>query len=114
MSLKKQFSKTKDTCKVNFSLPEQAVTDGKKVTLVGDFNSWDQLLGIPMNLKGGQYVASVDLPVGIEFQFRYLIDDHIWENDWAADKYVKTPFGIENSVVSTVKNETVKQKRGAK
>ena len=103
MSLKKQFFKTKDTCKVKFSLPEEAVVGAKKVTIVGDFNSWDQTLGIPMKLKGGQYMASVDLPVGIEFQFRYLIDDKIWENDWAADKYVKTPLGVENSVVSTVK-----------
>lgn len=103
MSLKKQFFKTKDVCKVNFSLPEEAVKGAKKVTIVGDFNRWDQTLGIPMKLKEGQYVASIDLPVGIEFQFRYLIDDNIWENDWAADKYVRTPLGVENSVVSTVK-----------
>jgi len=43
---------------------------------------------------------TLDLKIGKAYQFRYLIDDTIWENDWAADQYVLNPFGnSENSMV---------------
>ena len=38
--LKKQFLKTKEVCKVTFSLPE--AVQGETVFLVGDFNNWDE------------------------------------------------------------------------
>jgi hypothetical protein len=51
-------------------------------------------------LKNGGFTATLDLELGQEYQFRYLLDDKIWETDFAADKYVPTPFGnSENSVI---------------
>ena len=51
-------------------------------------------------LKNGGFVATLDLDPGHEYEYRYLLDGKVWENDWQADKYVPTQFGdTENSVV---------------
>jgi 1,4-alpha-glucan branching enzyme len=104
MSLKKKFIKSKQACKVTFHLPKAAVGDAKEVVVLGDFNEWDKTNAVPMKMNKNGYAATVDLPVGAEYQFRYLLDGNIWENDWQADKYVATPFGEDNSVVSTFPN----------
>ena len=52
--------------------------------------------------KDGIFKAVVELEAGKEFQFRYLVDGQLWINDNAADKYIPTPFGVENSVVVTL------------
>lgn len=103
MSLKKRFFKTKDTCKVTFLLPQEAAEGAKKVQLLGDFNNWNSGEALSMKLKKGEYSATLDLEVGKEYQFKYLIDNASWENDWAADDYVVSSIGAENSVVQTYK-----------
>ncbi len=53
-------------------------------------------------LENGDYIIKLDLETGREYQFRYLIDELKWENDWNADKYVKSSYGnFDNSVVLT-------------
>lgn len=98
----KKFLKSKPVCKATFSLPAEAVQGAKKVVLVGDFNDWDTATGIKMKKQKNVFKTTVELETGKEYEFRYLLDGETWENDWAADKYVATPFGVENSVVSTL------------
>jgi 1,4-alpha-glucan branching enzyme len=100
MSLSKRYLKTKDVCKVTFKLPRDAAPSAKRVHLVGDFNAWDAQATPMKKLKNGEYSATLDLTAGRRYQFRYLIDDRAWENDWHADEYVPTPYGNgDNSVV---------------
>lgn len=47
----------------------------------------------------GSFTATVRLPGGRRYRFRYVLDDGRWENDWAADGYVTNEFGGEDSVV---------------
>lgn len=101
MSLQKEFLKSKQACKVTFILPANVAKGAKAIKVLGDFNNWEKDKGIPMKAKNGTYSAKVELETGKEYQFRYLIDNEKWENDWEADKYVPTPFGVENSVVET-------------
>ena len=101
MSIQKQFVKSKKLWKVTFHLPVAAAPDAAEVAILGDFNNWEFDRGIPMKFKNGVYAATVDLEPGKEYQFRYLIDNEFWENDWEADKYVPGPYGTENSVVVT-------------
>ena len=99
MSINKKFLKSKPVCKVTFKLPKKMVNNAKEVAIVGEFNEWDEQ-GVPMkSLKTGGFSTTIELEKGREYQFRYLIDGEKWENDDAADKYVPTPFGTENSVV---------------
>lgn len=101
--LKKSFSKTKPVCKVTFSLPFEAVQGGADVRVLGDFNSWSWSNGFRMKAAKGEFSTEVELETGREYQFRYLVDNHLWENDWKADNYVQSPFdGIANSVLSLV------------
>ena len=101
MSFKKQYLKSKPICKVTFKLSKEEAQCADKVFLVGDFNDW-QKQALPMKrLKNGGYSASLDLPTDKEYQFRYLLDNEKWENDWAADAYVPSPMSFEdNSVIA--------------
>jgi 1,4-alpha-glucan branching enzyme len=97
---KKRYSKTKPVCKVTFVLPVLAAPSAEIVCLVGEFNNWSITQHPMKRLKNGDFSISIDLETGREYQFRYLIDDCRWENDWNADKYVATMYGdSENSVV---------------
>jgi hypothetical protein len=50
--------------------------------------------------RDGSFSVILDLNLGREYQYRYLIDGANWENDTEADKYVPSPFGdSENSVI---------------
>ena len=102
MSLKKTFSADGKKCTVVFNVNVNAAAGAEKVTLVGDFNSWDET-SIPMK-KGpdGSFSVKKQLDTNKEFQFRYLLDGKAWINDWKADKYVRSEFANDdNSVVDT-------------
>jgi 1,4-alpha-glucan branching enzyme len=99
MSLKKQYLKSKAVCKVTFTLSKEAAGAAKSAHVVGDFNEWN-IKATPMKkLKNGTLTATVTLQRGREYQFRYLLDGVVWENDWNADGYVENSFGSDNSVV---------------
>lgn len=100
MAVAKQFLKSKPIAKVTFELPAGAVDGAKQVALAGEFNNWDATSHLMKKQKDGSYKAIVELPVGGEYQYRYVLDGAKWENDWAADKYVASGVaGEENSVV---------------
>ena len=100
MSLKKQYSKDKKICKVTFYVPRKASMGALTVNLVGDFNNWSAMDNPMRKLKSGDFTLTLDLKAGKEYQFRYLMDEKIWENDWEADKYVRSEYGYcDNSVV---------------
>jgi 1,4-alpha-glucan branching enzyme len=96
MLKKRRFAKDK-VVKVTFSLPPECASDSVRV--VGEFNDW---AGTCLNRqKDGSWKATVTLPPGREYEFRYLIDDERWLNDPSADRYVRNPFGEDNSIVAT-------------
>ena len=98
MAISKTYSKSKPVCKVTFEVSAETVNGAKSVSLLGDFNEWN-----PTALKkqkDGNFKASVELEKGKEFAFRYLVDNDVWINDEAADKYVASGVSFEeNSVV---------------
>jgi 1,4-alpha-glucan branching enzyme len=98
--IKKQYLKSGNVCKVTFRLSGLAARDANNASIVGDFNNWSIYAHPMRKLKSGDFTATLELETGNEYQFRYLIDESRWENDWNADKYVKSPFGdSDNSVV---------------
>ena len=100
--IKKSFLKSRPVCKTTFSVPTEAV-EGTQIGLVGEFNNWNVAAPIKMTKKkNGIFSATVELPVGKNVEFRYLVDGETWLNDESADAYVPTPFGSDNSVVNTM------------
>ena len=102
MSLKKSFSKDKQTCKVTFTVSKEAAQGAKTINLAGDFNSWSSTITPLKKEQDGSFSVKLELDVNREYQFRYLLDNTKWENDWNADKYVPAPYSnADNSVVET-------------
>jgi 1,4-alpha-glucan branching enzyme len=100
MAVAKQFLKSKPIAKVTFELSAEAVNGAKTVAVVGEFNNWDATAQVLKKQKDGSYKTTVELPVGNEYQFRYVLDGSKWENDSAADKYVASGVSEEqNSVI---------------
>lgn len=100
MSIKKQLKKNSAVCKVTFQCHEGKVVSAKDIHLVGDFNSWDTKATPMKKQRDGSFSVTLDLDLGKEYQYRYLIDGANWENDSDADKYIPSPFGdSENSVL---------------
>ena len=91
---------SKGSCKVTFSHPVSAVSGAKAVQVLGDFNNWD--MNDASKMKKGKDVFStvIEITAGKTYEFRYLIDNSDWDNDYAADGYVPSPYpGINNSVL---------------
>ena len=100
MSIQKEYLKKKPLCKVTFCLPAERMENANSVHVVGEFNGWDPSATPMKRGKAGGFKATLNLEPGREYQFRYLVDESVWENDWEADKYVPNPFGnSENCVV---------------
>ena len=103
MSITKTFLPDKGICKVVFTLPEVVGDHAKKVAIVGDFNSWNPDQNLMRADKHGHFNCTLELPVGKLYEFRYLIDDIHWVNEWDADAYAPTPYAeVYNMIISCV------------
>jgi 1,4-alpha-glucan branching enzyme len=100
MSVSKRYLKTKPVSKVTFMLPNEIADGAATASLVGDFNGWNPEATRMRRLKTGEFKVTVDLEIGREYQYRYLLDDGRWTNDDDADRYVPAGVpGAENGVV---------------
>jgi 1,4-alpha-glucan branching enzyme len=100
MSIKKRYLKSRPMCKVTFRLDSESAQGAQHVAIVGEFNDWDIAANPMKGLKSGEFTTTLELEVGREYQFRYLIDRKNWQNDGQADKYTYSAYAnCENSVV---------------
>jgi len=102
MSIKKQLLKSKPECKVTFAVDKKTIGQARQVTLVGDFNGWDQKNMPFTKLKNGSFKTAINLAIGKEYQFRYLIDGKNWINETDADKFVPSGVSNEENAVITL------------
>ncbi|MGC4233906.1 MAG: glycoside hydrolase family 13 [Niabella sp.] len=88
--------------KITFTLPAEALGTATEAFLLGDFNEWNLDKGISLSVQpDGSLAASVDLEPGKTYEYRFLLNNGTWINDWAAEQYAHNPvFGVENSVIS--------------
>ncbi|MGD9930967.1 MAG: isoamylase early set domain-containing protein [Mangrovibacterium sp.] len=100
MSIKKQYLKTNGTCKVTFKLKED-IGNVERVQIPGEFNNWDLNCEPMKKLKSGGFSQTLNLETGKSYQFRYLINGSVWENEPEADQFVPNGIspGEENSVI---------------
>lgn len=100
--IRKQFVKSRQVYKVTFTLPKEEWPQGvdvNSVHLVGDFNDWSRT-ATPMEANSkGIFRTVLDLAPGENYQFKYLINNELWANEWLADAYHPNEFGEENSVI---------------
>jgi 1,4-alpha-glucan branching enzyme len=73
---------------VTFELP--ASVAATTAVICGEFNDWSPAAH-PLRRGGdGRLQATVELPAGRAWRFRYLLDGERWEIDWAPDPKVRT------------------------
>jgi 1,4-alpha-glucan branching enzyme len=100
MSTVKTCARNQASCKVKFTLNREAGGTKKTAFLVGDFNGWDKQATPMKKMNDGSFTVTVTLQKGKKYQYRYLLDGTVWENDWKADAYVPNQIGGgDNSVV---------------
>ena len=106
--LKKKYIKSRKVCRVTFELPAAQLPEGveaNSVHLAGDFNDWD-LTATPMKLNRKKiYRVVLDLTPGQSYQFRYVLNQDRWINDWEADDYVANSIGEDNCVVRALEGD---------
>ncbi|MCI5148730.1 MAG: glycoside hydrolase [Candidatus Electrothrix sp. MAN1_4] len=93
----KHYTKTRKKCRVTFKYPNQEHADS--AMLAGDFNDWSTTSTPMKKLKDESFSVTISLQAGRTYTFRYVLDKHIWVNDWEADHYVANEHGESNSVV---------------
>jgi 1,4-alpha-glucan branching enzyme len=99
MSIRKVYMPEKGICRIIFRLTDTLVDHPKEVALLGDFNNWNPNKDKMQKSENGFFEKAIELPLGRDYQCRYLIDNRYWENDWQADAYIPTPVGEENNMV---------------
>ncbi len=94
--LQKTYFKTKDYCKVKFSLQNETA---EAVEILGLNSDWNNSI-IMSKKKDGTFSADVNLPKDSKHEFKYLVDNTLWMNEPEADGEVSNVFGGNNSVVA--------------
>jgi hypothetical protein len=85
-----------------FMLPAQALKGANGAVVLGDFNNWTPSKEFELNKqKDGSFKTVIALEEGKTFQYRFLLDNGVWENDYNAQNYVPASgLYVENSVIT--------------
>ncbi len=95
--------------KITFTLPAEVVANASSGLLLGDFNNWDDTKASDLKKqKDGSMKATLALEEGRTYQYRYLLDDGRWVNDYSAETYAHVSgFGVDNCVITVPAKEAV-------
>jgi len=87
----------KGKARVTFTVDPQV--GAQAAAVCGEWNDWSAGADVMHRDAQGGFSVTVDLDPGRAYRFRYLLDGQRWDNDWAADAYVRNDFGGDDSVV---------------
>ncbi len=87
----------KNKARVTFTVDPRA--GAQAAAVCGEWNEWSADADVMHRDAEGGFSVTVDLPAGRAYRFRYLLDGQQWDNDWAADAYVRNDFGGDDSDV---------------
>jgi len=93
--VKKTYFKTKDYCKVKFSVePENAETVG----VYGLNGDWENAV-ILKKKKDGSFSGEVNLPKNSTHEFKYRVNESEWLDEPQADEHKPNEYGGTNNVI---------------
>ena len=110
---------------ITFTLPAANIIGASECVLLGEFNNWNLEEGVYLKKQSdGSMAAEVELTVGEDYQYRYLLSNGRWVND-DAEKITSEMLGypVVNCIVRVpaitanekiVNPKTVKTKTAAK
>ncbi len=88
---------TKGKARVTFTVDPRV--GAQAAAVCGEWNGWSADADVMQRDAEGGFSVTVDLDAGRAYRFRYLLDGQRWDNDWAADAYLRNDFGGDDSVV---------------
>ena len=93
--------------KIQFTLPAEVAANANSALLLGDFNNWDNTKAPSLKKqKDGSLKATITLEGGKSYQYRYLLDDGRWVNDYTAENYVHVSgYHVDNCVITVPADE---------
>ena len=102
MGIKKQYVKNKPKCNVTFRYGAPQPIKAETVKILGDFNRWSKDCEPMKKLENGEFTQTIEFDSEKEYQFRYLLDDKLWDDEFEVDNYVSNGLGCNefNSVIS--------------
>ena len=93
--VQKTYFKTKEYCKVKFSVkPEAAET----VEILGLNSDWENSI-IMSKKKDGTFSCELSLPKNTQHEFKYRVNATEWLDEPEADSLQPNVFGGHNSVI---------------
>lgn len=90
------------TTKVSFRLAAEFVANASEGILLGDFNNWNPEEGVQLQKnEDGSMAAEIALVSGRSYQYRYLLNDGRWVNDFSGTTTWVEVHGnfVENNVI---------------
>ena len=97
--LKRDIIKGSNQVRVTFVIPHDP--NQPRVSVVGDFNNWDPKATPLIKRNNSMRSATVTLPPGQRYNFRYYSADGQWFNDAEPDAFAPSGHGTQNCVVIT-------------
>ncbi|MFY8091809.1 MAG: isoamylase early set domain-containing protein [Chitinophagaceae bacterium] len=93
--IQKTYYKTKDYCKVKFTLqPENVET----LEILGLNSDWENSI-VMSKKKDGSFSAEVNLPKETKHEFKYKANENEWITEPEADEQTSNVYGSTNSVI---------------
>jgi len=87
----------KGKASVTFTVDPRA--GARTAAVCGEWNDWSADADVMHRDAEGGFSLTVGLDTGRAYRFRYLLDGQRWDNDWAADAYLRNDFGGDDSVL---------------
>ena len=101
------------TKNITFTLPAEALDGASEAFLLGDFNHWNKENAPKLEKqKDGSYKAVAKLEEGKTYEYRFLLNDGRWVNDYNAQGYTLVHgMHIDNCVITVPVSKTDETKK---
>lgn len=101
------------TKNITFSLPAEALDGASEAFLLGDFNNWNPENAPKLEKqKDGSFKTSTKLEEGKTYQYRFLLNDGRWVNDYNAQSYTAVAgLHVDNCVITVPVSKTDETKK---
>lgn len=88
--------------KILFTLPSELVAGATEGVLLGEFNNWNPAEGIHLEKReDGSMIAELALTAGKTYEYRYLLSDGRWVNDYNGTAFSEVyGYPVENCVLT--------------
>jgi 1,4-alpha-glucan branching enzyme len=93
--VQKTYFKTKDYCKVKFTVNAE---NAETIEILGLNSDWENSV-VMSKKKDGSFSCELSLPKGSQHQFKYRVNETLWVNEPEADSTQPNEFGGLNSVI---------------